>query len=91
MKEPVKLRDFKPIGILNILAILLMIVTGFREVVLAQEEAWRYAFVALCLFVGLLNVWVFVRGIKLQRDLRVLDSQISESKKKLIELMKETK
>jgi hypothetical protein len=76
MKEPVKLSDFKPIGFLNLAAILLMVVTGYRETILAQEHAWRYAFVALCLFVGLLNVWVLIRGIQLQRNIRVLDGQI---------------
>lgn len=91
MKEPVKLRDFKPIGFLNLAAILLMIITGYRETILAQEHAWRYAFVALCVLVGLLNVWVMIRGIQLQRDIRVLDDKIAESKKKLAELMKEAK
>lgn len=91
MKEPIKLSDFKPIGLLNIFAILLMIVTGYREAILAVTKPWHYVFVVLCFLVGVLNVWVLIRGVHLQRDIRVLDGQIEGHKKKLEELMKEAK
>jgi len=91
MKEPIKLSDFKPIGFLNLAAILLMVITVYREVLLASTKPWHYGFVVICVLVGLLNVWVLIRGIRLQRDIRVLDSQIAGHKKRLEELNKKAK
>lgn len=87
MTDSIRLKDFRPINGLSIIAILLMGGMAIFQI-LVKPNGWM-TFMIIDSLLGLLNLGILLFSLSSHRDMRVIEEQLAKLVKKREQLIKD--